>query len=130
MYVTKIFVNIPKIVISLLYKNPEDYFWQYDFLAVTIARKFSKNNLNIFFKPLSANPTKWPNTLKQFIGKLPTNGLSMFGHFLNLALKGLRSTLNNLNSIVTTEICCTVDDKTVAVPLHSSTSQIYNYNFL
>ena len=130
MYVTKIFVNIPKTVISLLYKNPEDYFWQYDFLAVTIARKFSKNNLNIFFNPLSANPTKWPNTLKQFVGKLPTNCLSVFGHFLNLALKGLRSTLNNLNSIVTTEICCTVDDKTVAVPLHSSTSQIYNYNFL
>ena len=130
MYVTKIFVNIPKTVISLLYKNPEDYFWQYDFLAVTIARKFSKNNLNIFFNPLSANPTKWPNTLKQFVGKLPTNCLSVFGHFLNLALKGLRSTLNNLNSLVTTEICCTVDDKTVAVPLHSSTSQIYNYNFL
>ena len=23
--------------------------------------------------PLSANPTKWLNTLKQFVGKLPTN---------------------------------------------------------
>ena len=33
------------------------------------------------FKPLSANPTKWPNTLKQFVGKLPTNCLSVFGHF-------------------------------------------------
>ena len=22
------------------------------------------------FKPLSANPTKWPNTLKQFVGNL------------------------------------------------------------
>ena len=41
--------------------------------------------------PLSANPTKWPNTLKQFVGKLPTNCLSVFGHFVNLALKGLRS---------------------------------------
>ena len=42
------------------------------------------------FNPLSANPTKWPNTLKQF------NSLSVFGHFVNLALKGLiwKSLLN------------------------------------
>ena len=39
--------------------------------------------------PLNANPIKWPNTLKQFVGKLPTNCLSVFGHFVNLALKGL-----------------------------------------
>ena len=31
---------------------------------------------------LSANPTKWPITLKQFVGKLPTNCLSVFGHFV------------------------------------------------
>ena len=40
--------------------------------------------------PLNAKFTKWPNTLKQFVGKLPTNCLSVFGHFLGLALKGLR----------------------------------------
>ena len=39
--------------------------------------------------PLSVNPTKWPNTLKQSVGKLPTNCLSVFGYFVNLALKGL-----------------------------------------
>ena len=33
--------------------------------------------------------TKWPNTLKQFVGKLPTNCLSVFDHFLGLAYKGL-----------------------------------------
>ena len=38
---------------------------------------------------LNANPTKWPNTLKQFVGKLPTNCLSVFDHFVKLALKGL-----------------------------------------
>ena len=43
--------------------------------------------------PLSANPTKRPNTLKQFVGKLPANCLSVFGHFVNLALKGLTSSL-------------------------------------
>ena len=42
-----------------------------------------------FFSPLGANPTKWLNTLKQFVGKLPTNCLSVFDHFVGLALKGL-----------------------------------------
>ena len=44
--------------------------------------------------PLRTNPTKWPNTLKQFVGKLPTNCLSVFGHFVNLALKGLKQDRN------------------------------------
>ena len=39
--------------------------------------------------PLSANITKWSNILKQFIGKLPTNCLSVVDHFVGLALKGL-----------------------------------------
>ena len=38
---------------------------------------------------LSANFTKWPNTLKQFVGNLPTHFLSVFGHFVGLSLKGL-----------------------------------------
>ena len=37
---------------------------------------------------LSANPTKWSNTLKQFVGKLAANCLSEFDHFVGLALKG------------------------------------------
>ena len=40
-------------------------------------------------KPLSANPTKWSNTLKQFSGNLPTNCLSVFDHFVGLMFKGL-----------------------------------------
>ena len=40
--------------------------------------------------PLRANPTKWSNTLKQFVGNLP-NCLSVFDHFVILALKGLRN---------------------------------------
>ena len=40
--------------------------------------------------PLSANRTKWSNTLKQFVGKLPTNCLSVFDHFVRLALKRLK----------------------------------------
>ena len=44
-----------------------------------------KNLLN----PLSTNPTKWSNTLKQFVSNLPKNCLSVFDHFVKLALKGL-----------------------------------------
>ena len=40
--------------------------------------------------PLSANPTKWPNTLKQFASNLPTNCFGVFVHFVKLALKRLR----------------------------------------
>ena len=32
---------------------------------------------------------KWSNTLKQFVGNLPTNCLSVFDHFVKLAFKGL-----------------------------------------
>ena len=39
--------------------------------------------------PLSANFKKWSNTLKQFVGKLPMSCLSVFDHFVGLALKEL-----------------------------------------
>ena len=43
----------------------------------------------ISFNLLSANITKWSNTLKQFVGKLLTNCLIVIDHFVGLALKGL-----------------------------------------
>ena len=39
--------------------------------------------------PLRANFSKWSNTLKQFVGKLAANCLSVFDHFVGLTLKGL-----------------------------------------
>ena len=47
-----------------------------------------------FFNPLSAILTKWSETLKQFVGKLPTNCLSVFDHFVGLALKGLKMNID------------------------------------
>ena len=38
---------------------------------------------------MSRNIIKWSNTLKQFVGNLPTNCLSVFDHFAGLVLKGL-----------------------------------------
>ena len=45
--------------------------------------------------PLSANRTKWSNTLTQFVSKLATNCLSVFDHFAGLALKGLIVLITN-----------------------------------
>ena len=47
----------------------------------------------MILNPLSANPTKWPNTLKQFVGIFSANCLSVFDHFVRLALKGLKANL-------------------------------------
>ena len=43
----------------------------------------------LFLDPFSACFTKWSNTLKQFIDNLSTNCLSVFNHFVGLALKVL-----------------------------------------
>ena len=58
---------------------------------------FSKASVN----PLSKKLTKWPNTLKQFVGNLPTNCLNVFGHFIGLAIKGLNSSSSKPSSTVT-----------------------------
>ena len=44
--------------------------------------------LHIHLNPLSANPTKWSNT-QTICWLLPTNYLSVFDHFVGLALKRL-----------------------------------------
>ena len=54
------------------------------------------SNLN----PLSANPTKWSDTLKQYVGNLRTDCLSVCDDFVKLVLKGLKNKYNGhtLNS--------------------------------
>ena len=42
------------------------------------------------FNLLSDNPTKWSNTLKQFVGNSVCCILSVFDYFVELALKRLR----------------------------------------
>ena len=72
-------------------------FGKIDFLY-TISSYFLSSFFNVFaqfpnINPLSAKLTRWPNTLKQFVGNLPTNCLSVFDNFVGLALKGLSSCL-------------------------------------
>ena len=55
-----------------------------------ICRNIYDYSLELYLlNPLSADPEKWSNTLKQIVGNLPTICLSVFDHFMNLALKGL-----------------------------------------
>ena len=58
----------------------------YSLLKNPVQRNYRKNPT---INPVRANFTKWSNTLKQFVGNLPTNCLSVFDHFVGLALKGL-----------------------------------------
>ena len=67
-------------------------------LIATLKNKYYSKVANESTKsinPLNANPEKWSNTLKQIVGNLPTICLSVFNHFMNLALKGLIATLKN-----------------------------------
>ena len=42
---------------------------------------------------------KWSNILKQFVGNLATNCLSVFDNFVKLALKGLSPPYNQLTPV-------------------------------
>ena len=82
-------------------KDKNEKTWK---IEVSFARILFKTSY--FINPLSANITKWSNTLKQFIGNLLTNCLSVFDHFVIVALKGLRycietSWLNQSKPILT-----------------------------
>ena len=69
------------------------------------------NYMSIFLQsfenvnPLSSRLTKWPNTLKQFVGNFLTNCLCVFGPFVELALKGISIVF--LEYIYLTCICLT-----------------------
>ena len=52
----------------------------------------------IAINSLRANPTEWPNTLKQFVDNLPRNRLSVLDHFVGLTLKGITE-INKLRHI-------------------------------
>ena len=78
----------------------------------------------VYVNPLSANPTKWSNILTLFVGKLPTICVSVFDHFVKLALKGLTYAKHTFPSIVTGEIFkinhqLNCDDKCVKRKIHN-----------
>ena len=58
-------------------------------LCNTLFKLTQVNSATQIVNPLSANLRKWSNTLKEFVGNLPTNCLNMFDQFVGLAFKGL-----------------------------------------
>ena len=95
----KIFVSLANIYIYIYIYIAFIYIYIAFFLNMELYVKVHIHlyiNLNIISpmeynaNPLSANFTKWSNTLKQFAGKLPANCVSVFGHFVGLVLEGLR----------------------------------------
>ena len=69
---------------------------------MSLSSDFVKINQDILgnFNPLTANPTKLSNTLKQFVGNLATNCLSVFDHFVILALKRLSLPFERKNMLI------------------------------
>ena len=61
-----------------------------DIVLSSILSQGVLTQFSICLNPLST--TKWPNILKQFDDNLLTNCLSVFDHFVKLALKGLSFT--------------------------------------
>ena len=78
-----------KTILVFLLKLKEHY--RTAFFESSLSDVWSKLITSFFLliNPLSGNPTKWSNTLKQFVGNLLANCLSVFDHFVVLALKGL-----------------------------------------
>ena len=62
----------------------------YRFISVFVKQSVMDLSTEML-NPLSANPTKWSNTLKQSVGKYPTNCMSVFNNFVGLELKGLKA---------------------------------------
>ena len=63
-------------------------------LAVIISNLFV--NVLFYWLTLQAPTPQNGKTLKQFVGKLPKNCLSVFDHFVVLALKGLKRIANSV----------------------------------
>ena len=73
----------------------------------------NKNNLWMVFNPLSTNPTKRSN-------KLPTNCLSMFDHFVGLALKRLKLVMWNVALLAHPTLAMKMSGSSLAVKISSS----------
>ena len=61
-----------------------------DLTAILVSSLMNNKRAYFSFNPLNVKFTKWSNTFKQVVGKLPRNCLSVFDHFVRLALKSLK----------------------------------------
>ena len=85
--------------------------------------------LKVNFNPVSANPTKWSNTLKQFVTNLPTNCLSVFNHFVGLAFKVLK-TKEKRPCFASTMLLCILAQFTFCCNTKHNLSKHYKVQYL
>ena len=78
--------NIDVKLVNFLESKKYLLVWNAKFWHVRVSEML---NAGYFFNPLSINPTEWSKALKQFVGNLPTNCLSVFDHFVELNFIGL-----------------------------------------
>ena len=67
-------------------------------ISIPLIQPLNVIRKTLSFNPLSSNPTKWSNTLKEFVGK-SRRIVWVFDHFVNLVLKGLNIVTFNPLSI-------------------------------
>ena len=91
----KFFACICCYVLFTKIKNVYGYFFKQ--ISITDLISLQTYKTKCIFYPWCAHFTKWSNALKQFVGKLPTNCLNVFDHFVGLAFKGLASGIFWLN---------------------------------
>ena len=87
---------------------------------MTFQRTFQRLLATWPCNPLSTNPTKWLNTLEQFVGKLPTNCLSVFDHFAfcGMALKWFVAKLETVLVLIWLTITLVFESKGQKLALH------------
>ena len=101
-YVYRLLLTV--ILLLLFYRYFHSFFRHLKF-EVTFFINFAivwcdfTNIIHIITNSLSTSFTKWSNTLKQFVGKLPTNCLCVFDYFVGLARKGLIYITNITQSV-------------------------------
>ena len=79
-------LNTLPCIIKIMLKIRKQHLFPIYFIFIKLYRKYFLIPNN----PSSANPTKWSNTVKQFVGCCRRIVLSVFDHFLGLALKELK----------------------------------------
>ena len=91
------------------------------------------SNQSVAFNPLSSNPTKWSNTLKQFVGirrQQPMDCLSVLDHLVGLAIKGLainsQPFISPLALAILANVTLVKSEIFVCICMHLFCRQIYN----
>ena len=91
LYVTDIFLYV--------FKTSENLLWFSDVFRGYSNKAVAWNRLMCLTNSLSDKPTKWQNRSKQFVSNLPTKCLSVFDHFVGMALNVNQGSTNGVHCV-------------------------------